>query len=155
VGYLSDIARRRIAALLLIAGVAVAALAITDTGPLFDDPPTEEERAQDAVEAFYAAAAEGDFATYCELLTPAARDQVRVNAARLLEEAGQLKCEEILAVAEEEFAGVTVRIRDVSVVGIQARVEANVKLPDMPGVDSRTMFLERDESGRWRVSDPG
>lgn len=152
--YLSDIARRRIAALLLVVGIALAVLAITDTWP-FDDPPTEEERAQDAVESFYAAAAEGDFATYCELLTSAARDGVRVNAARLLEEAGSLKCEEILAVAEEEFAGVTVRIRDVSVSGVQARVEANVKLADTPGVESRTMFLERDDTGQWRVSDPG
>jgi hypothetical protein len=154
VGYLSDIARRRIAALLLVAGIAVAVLAITDTWP-FDDPPTEEERAQEAVETFYAAAADGDFATYCALLTPAARDQVRANAARLLEEAGQLKCEEILEVAKEEFAGITVRIRDVSVSGAQARVEANVKLGDTPGVESRTMFLERDDDGSWRVSDPG
>jgi hypothetical protein len=154
VGYLSDIVRRRIAAGLLVVGVALAVLAITDTGP-FDDPPTEEERAQAAVESFYAAAAEGDFATYCALLTPGARDRVRVNAARLLEEAGQLKCEEILAVAEEEFAGLSVRIRDVSVSGAQARVEADVKLPDTPGVASRTMLLEKDSAGAWRVSDPG
>jgi hypothetical protein len=154
VGYLSDITRRRIAAILLVAGIALAVLAITDTWP-FADPPTEEERAQDAVEELYAAAADGDFATYCELLTPAARDRVRVNAARLLEEAGQLKCEEILAVAKEEFAGLSVKIRDVSVSGAQARVEADVKLRDTPGVDSRTMFLEQDNSGTWRVSDPG
>jgi hypothetical protein len=153
-GYLSEIARRRIAALLLIAGVAVAVLAITDTWP-FDDPPTEEQRAQEAVESFYAAAAEGDFATYCTLLTPGARDRVRANAARLLEEAGQLKCEEILEVAGEEFTGVTVRIREVNVIGVQARVEADVKLADKPGIVSRTMFLERDDSGAWRVSDPG
>ena len=153
-GYLSDIARRRIAAVLLLACVALAALAITDTWP-FDDPPTEEERAQEAVETFYDAAAEGDFATYCALLTSSARDRVRVNAARLLEEAGQLKCEEILAVAEEEFAGLSVRIRDVSVSGVQARVEANVKLADTPGVDSRTMILEKDDEGAWRISDPG
>ena len=153
-GYLSEIARRRIATLLLITGVAVAVLAITDTWP-FDDPPTEEERAEAAVEDFYAAAAAGDFATYCELLTPGARDRVRVNAARLLEEAGQLKCEEILDVAKEEFAGLSVKIRDVSVIGTQARVEADVKLPDTPGVASRTMFLEKDNTGAWRISDPG
>lgn len=152
--YLSEIARRRIAALLLIAGVAVAALAITDTWP-FDDPPTPEQRAQQAVESFYTAAAEGDFATYCGLLTPAARDRVRANAARLLEQAGRLKCEEILAVASEELAGVTVRIRDVSVAGPQARVEANVKLAGQPGVQSRTMFLEQGDAGAWRISDPG
>lgn len=153
-GYLSDIARRRIAAALLVVGIALAVLAITDTWP-FDDPPTEEERAEAAVEDFYAAAAAGDFATYCELLTPGARDRVRVNAARLLEEAGQLKCEEILDVAKEEFAGLSVKIRDVSVIGTQARVEADVKLPDTPGVASRTMFLEKDNTGAWRISDPG
>ncbi len=154
-GGLSDIARRRIAAVLLILGIALAALAITDTGPLFDDPPTEEERVQEVVERFYAAAAAGDFASYCTLLTSAARDRVRANAARLLEEAGRLKCEEILAVAAEEFAGTTVRIREVSVSGVQARVEANVRVPDTPGVQARTMFLDRDESGQWRIADPG
>ena len=153
-GYLSEIARRRIAALLLIAGVAVAVLAITDTWP-FDDPPTEEERVQAAVESFYAAGAEGDFAHYCALLTPAARDRVRVNAARLLEEAGQLRCEEILAVAEEQFKGVSIRIREVSVSGIQARVEVNVKVADRAGVEPRTMLLEQNEAGEWHVSDPG
>ena len=153
-GYLSDIARRRIAALLLIAGVVLAVLALTDTWP-FDDPPTEEELAQTVVEDYYAAAAEGDFAAYCSLLTPAARDRVRANAARLIEEAGRLKCEEIVAVAEEELAGISVRIREVSVSGIQARVEANVKRAEVPGVESRTIFLERNDAGEWRISDPG
>ena len=83
---------------------------------------------QAAVESFYAAGADGDFAQYCSLLTPAARDRVRVNAARLLEEAGQLRCEEILAVAEEQFKGLGIRVREVSVSGIQARVEVNVKV---------------------------
>jgi hypothetical protein len=154
VGYLTDIARRRIAAVLLIVGIAIAVLAITDTWP-FDDPPTEEERVEEVVEALYASAATGDFGTYCSLLTPAAREQVRVNAARLLEEAGQLKCDQILAVAREQFAGAEVRIRDVSVSGIQARVEANVKLPGTPGVEPRTMFLQQDDAGAWRISDPG
>jgi hypothetical protein len=38
---MSDVVRRRIAAVLLVAVIAVAALAITDT---LEDPPTEEER---------------------------------------------------------------------------------------------------------------
>jgi hypothetical protein len=152
---LSEVARRRIAALLLIAGVAVAVLAITDTWP-FDDPPTEEERTEEVVERFFGAAAQGDFGTYCSLLTPAARDQVRVNAARLLEQAGQLKCDQILAVAaKEQLAGVEVRIRETSVVGVRARVEANVKFPDTPGTEPRTMFLELNDAGEWRISDPG
>ena len=153
-GYLSDIARRRIAALLLIAGIVVGALAIADVGP-FDDPPTEADRVAETVERFYAAAAEGDFATYCALLTPAARDRVRANAARLLEEAGRLSCDEILTVARKTFAGISARIREVSISGIRARVEVNVKRPKTPGVESKTMFLDQDEAGEWRVSDPG
>lgn len=153
-GYLTDSARRRIAAVLLVVAIAVAVLAIADTWP-FDDPPTEEERVAEVVDRLYAAAGAGDFAAYCSLLTAAARDQVRVNAARLLEEAGRLRCDQILAVAEERFRGVEVRIREVSVSGIQARVEANVKFPGTPGVEPRTMFLERDDAGAWRVSDPG
>jgi hypothetical protein len=151
---LSDIARRRIAALLLILGIAVAALAMTDTWP-FDDPPTAEERVQDTVESFYAVGAAGDFAAYCALLTPAARDRVRVNAARLLEEAGRLPCEEILAVAEEELKGQSIRIREVSVSGTQARAEVNVKVAGRAGVEPRTMLLEQNEAGEWKVSDPG
>ena len=151
---LTDIARRRIAAGLLIAGIAVAVLAIGDAGP-FEDPPTPEDRVQETVEDFYAAAAAGDFETYCTLLTPGARDRVRANAARLLEEAGRLSCGEILSVAKESFAGVSAKIREVSVSGIRARVEANVKTPGTPGVESRTMFLDQEQSGDWRVSDPG
>ena len=56
---MSDILRRRIAALLLVAGIAVAVLAIEDVGP-FSDPETEEERVQATVEEFFAAAAEGE-----------------------------------------------------------------------------------------------
>lgn len=154
-GYLSDTARQRIAALLLAVGIVVTVLAITDTGPLFEDPPTEEERIAEVVGSFYSSAAEGDFRTYCSLLTPAARERVRVNAARLLEEAGQLGCARILRVAEETFAGISARIREVSVSGPQARVEANVKLADRSGIEARTMLLERDEAGEWRISEPG
>ena len=57
--------------------------------------------------------------------------------------------------AEEQFAGVTVRIRDVSVSGSRRGSKPNVKIADTPGVESRTMFLERDDAGEWHVSDPG
>ena len=49
---MSDVVRRRVAAALLIAGIAVAALAITDAGP-FEDPPTEEERVEATVNEFF------------------------------------------------------------------------------------------------------
>lgn len=154
-GELSDVTRRRIAAVLLIVVIAVAALAITDTGP-FDDPPTEEERVVEVVESLYGAAAEGDFAGYCDRLTPRARDVIRANAARLVEAGDVLRCEDILDVAgKDAFAGIDIRIRDVSVSGNRARVEANLKRPKTPGIEPRTILLERGEAGEWKVSDPG
>ena len=153
---LSDITRRRIAAVCLVVGIVLAALAITDTGPLFDDPPTEEERVAATVEGLFSAAAAGEFADYCGLLTARARDVIRANAARLVEQGDVLRCDDILGVAgKEAFAGLSVSIREVSVSGNRARVEANVKRPGAPGVEPRTILLERTEAGEWRVSDPG
>ena len=151
----SEVERRRIALALLLTGGLLIVLAASDTGPLFDDPPTEEDRVQATVERFQAAGAEGDFGTYCELLTPAAQERVRSNAARLLEEAGRLPCDEILSAAADTFAGQTTRIREVSVSGVQARVEADVRTPGTPGIEARTMYLVRDDRGGWLVSDPG
>ena len=75
---------------------------------------------------------------------------MRANAARLLEEAGRLRCEEILAVAPRRRSrDHGARIREVSVSGIRARVEANVKLPGTPGVESRTMSCSNAED-EWR-----
>ena len=153
--YLSEVARRRIAALLLVVGIAFTVLAITDTAPLFDDPPTEEEQVQDAVETFYAAAIDGDFEAYCGLLTQSARELVQRNAARLIEEAGRLSCQDIVSVAAKSFEGLNVRIREVSIQGIRARVEADLKRPGEAGVESRTLYLEQLDAGEWRISDPG
>ena len=55
-------------AVLLIAGAAVIALAVYDVGP-FSNPPTREDQVQETVERFFGAAGEGDFATFCGLLT--------------------------------------------------------------------------------------
>ena len=156
-GELSDVTRRRIAAVLLVVGIALAALAITDTGPLFDDPPTEEERVADAVDALYAAAAAGDFKAYCAGLTTRARDVIRANAARLVASGDALKCDEILdsVGGKEAFAGSSIRIREVSVSGNRARVEANLKREGTAGVEPRTILLEKTETGDWKVSDPG
>jgi hypothetical protein len=154
VGYLSEVARRRIAALLLVAGIVVAVLAIADTGP-FEDPPTEEERVEATVEDFYAAATAGEFERYCSLLTQGARELVQRNAARLIEEAGRLSCKDIISVAAKSFEGLKLRIREVSVSGIRARVEADLKRPNVPGIESRTLYLERLDSGDWRITDPG
>lgn len=155
-GLLSDIARRRIAALLLAAAIAAGILALTDTGP-FDDPATPEEEVQATVERFYAAAAEGDFDTYCSLLTNRARELVRINAARLAAAAGGDLggCQDILGLAEDVFKGGELKIRQVSVSGNRARVEANYRQAETTGLQAKTIYLELDKAEEWRISDPG
>jgi hypothetical protein len=155
VGELSETTRRRIAAALLALGALIALLAILDAGP-FEDEPTEEERVAETVGALYGAAADSDFEAYCGLLTPAARDEVRASAARLVEQGDVLRCEEILdTIAKDALKGLELKIRDVSVSGNRARVEANLRRPDVKGVEARTVLLERGESGEWLVADPG
>jgi hypothetical protein len=149
---MSDVVRRRVAAVLLVAGIAVAVLAITDTGP-FEDPPTEEERVEAAVGEFFTAAAEGDSKTFCRLLTSEARQTLRVNTAQRLQTDELPACEEILDALAEAFKGSTIDVRFISVSGNQARVEARFKLSGS-GAQPRTVLL-LSEDGEWKVSDPG
>jgi hypothetical protein len=151
---LSEVTRRRIAALLLVVGAVVGILAIFDVGP-FSDPPTPEEEVRATVERLYAAASEGDFETYCGLLTERARELVRVNAARLAQGKDVGGCREILELAGSTLLGGELRIREVSVSGNRARVEANLRLPEVKGMEARTILLELDDAGEWRVSEPG
>jgi Domain of unknown function (DUF4878) len=151
VGAMSDVARRRIAALLLVVGVAVAALAIADIGP-FDDPPTPKEEASDAVSDFYGAAADGDFATFCGLLTEQARAQLRANASQLLGE--DQSCAKALdSGLGDVLQGATIEVTEVSISGPQARVETRFKPPDEE-VQLRTVLL-RETEGEWLIADPG
>lgn len=149
---LDEITRRRIAALLLIAGIVIAVLAIADIGP-FEDPATEEEKAQAAVEEFFAAAAEGDSRTFCGLLTEQARNTLRVNTARQIQAEELPGCREILEALKDAFAGSEVTVRFVSVSGNQARVEARYRA-EGAGAQPRTIAL-LEEEGEWRISDPG
>jgi hypothetical protein len=153
---LSDVARRRIAAVLLIGVIVIAVLALTDTGP-FDDPPTEEQLVEATAVLFYDAAAAGDFDAYCALLTSRARDQIQANAARLAAAAGGDlgKCPDVVALAADAFKGGALKIRQVSVSGNRARVEANYRVEGKPGVQAKTIYLELNPQGEWRVSDPG
>ena len=154
-GYLSDVARRRIAAVILIMGIVLAVLAITDSA-FFEDPPTESEKVAAAVIGFFDAAAEGDFDRDCELLTKEAQDTMRQAAARLVEATDErLRCTEILeAVLGDSFAGVTVRIRSVSISGNRARAEAVLK-PEGEPSSFRTILLEQDDGSGWLISDFG
>ncbi|UJA21013.1 hypothetical protein HJD18_12860 [Thermoleophilia bacterium SCSIO 60948] len=150
-GGLSDAWARRIAAGLLAIGVLVAALAFFDLGP-FSDPPTEEELATAAVERFYAAASAGDWEEFCGGLTEFARTQVETNISRLTgAESGD--CVASLSMGGNSFEGLEIRIRDVNVVGNEARVETSVKLPDEPP-ELRSVLLVA-EDGEWLVNDPG
>jgi len=154
VGHLDEHTRRRIAAALLVIGIVVAALAIADVGP-FSDPPTDEERAQAAVERFFGAAADGDFKTFCALFTKEARVGVEQRAGALAAEQDLEGCEQILeALAGKQFRDSELNVVEVSVSGPSARVETELKLKGEPGKQQRSVMLT-EVDGKWRVSDPG
>jgi hypothetical protein len=144
--------RRRIAAALLVAGIAVGALAIADVGP-FEDPITEEERVEQAVEEFFAAAERGDGKRFCELLTRDARQTLQINTAQRLQTDDPPSCPKLMAALRPLFKGSSIDVRFVSVSGNQARVEARFKVAGA-AAQPRTVLL-RDEDGEWRVSEPG
>jgi limonene-1,2-epoxide hydrolase len=155
-GQLSDAARRRIAAVILVVGIAVAALAIFDVGPLFDDPPTEAERAQEAVEEFFAAAQDGDFKAVCDQLTTQQQQVIEQRAASVAAREGLKGCDAILReILGDQLAETRItKVVDVRVSGNQAVVEANLKSPAASGTQAATftLFLVR---GEWRIDDLG
>jgi hypothetical protein len=154
-GNLSEAARRWIAAVILVIGIAVAVLAITDAGP-FSDPPTEAERVQGAVEQFFASAQDRDFMAACGQLTAEEQRVVEQRAGSVAAQKGLKGCDEILReflgdqLAETEIA----KVVDVRVSGNQAVVEANLRSPGVKGPQAATfhLFLIRDE---WRIDDFG
>lgn len=152
-GYLSDIARRRIAAVILIVAAIVAVLALTDKA-VFDDPPTGEEQVAMAVEGFFAAAAEGDFEGYCARLTERARRTIESQAQAVSGSDEDLTCAQIAATAADRFAGLETKIRLVSVSGSRARVQIALKPADGPS-EIRTVLLESPDPGVWLISDSG
>ena len=148
---MDPVVRRRIAALLLVAGIAVIGLAIFDVGP-FDDPQTEEERVEAAVEDFFAAAAAGDGKAWCALLTHDARKELEINLAQRLQTSQEFGCVELLVALRSAYEGSSVDVRSVSVSGNRARVEARFKL-EGAAAQPRTILLEEEKDG-WHVSDP-
>lgn len=154
-GYLDVYTRRRVAAVLLVIGAVVAALAITDVGP-FSDPPTQEELAEETVVEFFAAAEAGDFEAFCELLTKKASQAIEVRAGALAAEEGLKGCDEILGVlVGKQLEEVDLVITLSNVEGNRARVETEVKLKGEPGRSQRTVLLEQSTDGEWLISDPG
>jgi hypothetical protein len=155
VGNLSEAARRRIAAVILVAGLAIAALAIADVGP-FSNPSTEEERAQDAVERFFGAAQDHDFKTACAQLTAEEQQTIEQRAATVATQKGLEGCDQILkAFLGDQLAGTRItKVIDVRVSGNQAVMDANIRTPGSKGTKAATfhMFLIRDE---WKIDDFG
>jgi hypothetical protein len=150
-GYLSEIARRRIAAVLLVVGIALAALAIANVGP-FSDPQTEAQRAQASVERFFDAAHDGDFGASCAQLTKDAQRTLEQRAGVAAASQGLKGCDQILKLflAKLEVA----KIDQVSVSGNQARVEAEVRATGSKQAQPTTigLFLIND---RWKISNFG
>ena len=145
------ILRRRIAALLLVAGVVIAVLAITDVGP-FDDPPTEEERVQEVVEEFFASAVGGEGRRFCELMTRDARRALEVNTAQQLRLDEPPACVDVLTLLRAVFKDAAVEINHVNVSGPAARVEVQLRLKGA-GAEPRTVLLTVQD-GEWLVSNP-
>ncbi len=153
-GYLDEHTRRRVAAVLLVIVIAVAALAVFDVGP-FSDPPTQEELAQDTVERFFAAGAAGDFGTFCGLLTRPARNAIEVRAGALAAEQNLDGCVEVLdALVGDQLKGSRLRVTLSSVSGDRARVETELIVKGGRGPQQRTVLLETDD-GEWAIYDPG
>ena len=149
---MSEVARRRIAALLLLAGIVVAALAIADVGP-FEDPPTEQDRVRDTVEEFFNAAAEGNSKQFCALLSDEARQELRISTAQRLQTNELPQCEKILDALAAAFKDSSMTVHSVTVSGTRARVEGRYKAGDQPAQPRTVELVEVD--GEWRVSDPG
>jgi hypothetical protein len=154
-GNLSEAARRRIAALILLAGIAVGALAIADVGP-FSNPPTEAQRVEAAVEEFFTAAHNRDFKSACDQLTDQEQRTIEQRAGSIAAQEGLKGCDQILkAFIGDELAGTKItKVSDVRVSGNQAVVDANLSSPGAKGTRSTTfhLFLIRDE---WKISDFG
>ena len=149
---MSDATRRRVAAILLVVVVALVALAVADVGP-FSDPPTEEERAQSAVEDFFGAAADGDSKQFCGLLTADARQTLRVNTAQKLQTDELPGCADILDVLAQGFEGSSMTVTYVSVSGDRARVEGSFRVAKSPAQPRTVLLVQEDDE--WRISDPG
>jgi hypothetical protein len=145
-----EVVRRRISAGVILIGVAVAIMALTDAAPLFDDV-TDEQRVEDAVGRFFTAYDEGDFATVCELLSSDVREAIVLAGATETGE-GEPNCAEIVearfsAVAEQDQE-LGVKVDSVRVSGPRAVAVLTAKSPGIPD----TIELER-AGDRWLITE--
>jgi predicted lipid-binding transport protein (Tim44 family) len=144
-----EVLQRRISAGVIVVGLLVAIMALTDAGPLFDDV-TEEQRVEDAVSRFFTAYDEGDFATVCELLSGEVREAIELAGATQTQE-GEPDCAGIVearfsAAAEEE--NLSVKVDSVRVSGARAIAVLRGKSAQVP----ETIELER-AGDQWLVTE--
>jgi hypothetical protein len=141
-----EILARRITAVLLLVGTAVAILALADVGP-FEDR-TEEDRVRETVEEFVEARGERDFGAVCDLLTPTLRSQVQATSGAR-PGTKPPSCAQVLTSESREGSSerdADVEVVDVSVSGNRAR--ASVERTE--GI-SRGITLEL-VGGEWLIA---
>jgi hypothetical protein len=150
----SEVRRNRIAAVVIVIGAVIGVMALTDAAPLFDDL-TEEERATDAVERFFEAYGDRDFATVCELFNTEVRDAIVLAGATETKEGKPRSCAEILearfGATGEEDPELNVRVESVRISGPRAVAEVVAGTADAPGGRPLTVELERGEDG-WLIA---
>ena len=151
-GYLSEVARRRIAAALLLIGIVIAVLAIFDLGP-FSDPPTEAERAQAVVERFFDAGQAKDYRTACDQLTHDAQRTMEQRAGATASQKGLKGCDQILALFLSNLR--LGKVIDARVSGNQAVVDAVIQQTGASGGGKETTISLFDIDGDWKIANFG
>ncbi len=151
----AELIRRRVMAVLILVGVAIAIMALTDAAPLFDDV-TEEERVTDTVERFFAAYEERDFATVCDLFSPDVARAIGLVGATETKHGEPKGCVEVLearvGAADEQDAKLNVKIESVRVSGPRAVAEVIVKTEDVPKGRDLPVELELSPDGEWLIT---
>jgi hypothetical protein len=144
-----ELVQRRISAAVILIGVAVAIMALTDAPPLFDDV-TDEERVEEAVSRFFAAYDDGDFATVCELLSGDVREDIELAGATATggKKPGCAKIIEARFSALPEREKLGVEVDSVRVSGPRAVAVLKTKSAEVP----ETIELER-VGDRWLITE--
>jgi ketosteroid isomerase-like protein len=148
--------QRRITAVVILIGVAIAIMALTDAAPFFDDT-TEEERVADSVESFFDAFADRDYAGVCNLFSPEVATAIEQAGATETKREEPRGCAEILearfAAADAEELKLAVKIESVRVSGQRAVAEVIIKSEERPKGSPESIELERGPEG-WLITTP-
>lgn len=149
-----EVIGRRISAVVILLAIAVVIMALTDAAPFFDDV-TEEQRAEDAVERFFAAYAERDFETVCSLFSPQVVQEIEQAGATETREKEIGGCPEVLearfGAADGEETALDVKIESVRVSGPRAVADVIVKTEEAPKGRPLPVELERGPDG-WLIT---